>query len=69
MDDEGIPLCEECGCAGNASCGYDPLNKEILCALVEGQDGPDLICACCDILPKVTRDRIALEEAGQLKLF
>ena len=38
------PLCEECGCAGNSSCGHDPLDDEMLCALDEAG-----FCGCCKV--------------------
>jgi len=59
-----VPLCEECGCQGNMSCGYEPLDKKYACILFE-----DLVCACCHIMPKNTRDRITLEKQGQLTLW
>jgi hypothetical protein len=58
-----IPLCEECGCEGNKSCGYEPLDEKMACALYE-----DLVCGCCHIMPRHTRDRIELEKIGQLTL-
>ena len=58
-----VPLCEECGCEGNMSCGHEPLDIKMLCALFD-----DLVCPCCHIMPKETRDCIELEKQGQLSL-
>ena len=39
---QNVP-CEECGCFGNASCGHEPVDKEMCCTL-----DSHMVCACCN---------------------
>jgi len=45
---ESIIKCETCGCEGNTSCGHEPIDARVLCALY-----PDGVCGCCKGVPKI----------------
>ena len=44
-------LCEQCGCTGNQSCGHEPLDKDLLCTILQDDD----TCGCCAIDPQHMR--------------
>ena len=49
--DTAIPVCLECGCFGNQSCGHEPYNKKQLCSLDEVG-----FCGCCNFIAEATND-------------
>ncbi len=63
FEEETTPPCEVCGCTGNQSCGHEPLDKEVGCALPDG-----LICGCCWINENHMNDMIK-PDAKQTDLF
>jgi len=46
-DNYDNPPCVTCGCTGNQSCGHEPLDEDMLCAL-----WPDGVCGCCKVKEK-----------------